>query len=59
MKYEYKVQIHSGGKTDWILSRYSFNNDIQAKVWARRYRGVYPSAKTRIVRRPKDWEVVE
>lgn len=58
-KYEYKVQIHSGGKTDWILSHDSFNNDILAKVWARRYRGVYPSAKTRIVRRPLEWEVVE
>ena len=59
MNYEYKVQIGTKGKDDWIMSTYSFKNEINAKVWAKRCKEMRPNAKTRIVRRPKDWEVVE
>ena len=59
MNYEYKVQILSPSKDEWLLSADTFVSEIYARVWARRCRGVYPHATTRIVRRPKDWEVVE
>ena len=59
MNYEYRVQILSPSKDEWLLSADTFVSEIYARVWARRYCGVCPKAKTRIVRRPKDWEVVE
>ena len=59
MDYEYKVQIATKGKDDWILSVPSFDNEINAKVWARRYGEMCPRTTVRVVRRSKEWEVVE
>lgn len=60
MNYEYKVQIKTNDKEDWITTTPWFKNIIDARVFAKRYKSMCRNlAGTRIVRRPTDWEVVE